>query len=294
MEKEDLRREIAERARVEEELRRSRDQLQVILHGVADGITVQDRTGKLVYANRAAVRVMGFETPEELLSTPIAEVMERFEVLNEQRNPLPLSSLPGRLALQGQEAPDRVVCWRVKATGEEHWSIVKARPVFDDHGQVQMVINVFEDITEQKRSEEEVRRLNRSLEAANRDLQAFAFTASHDLQAPLRAIAGYADALMEDYSGQLDEEGRAYLERIRTNARRMSELVNNLLSLARVDRDPLDQVEIDMGALARSVFYELRELYRDRKVDLRVLDMPPARVRRSTSRCRYDCYSPHD
>jgi|GEM_PF-5039696 len=150
-------RDVSERKRVEEELRRSRDQLEVILQSVADGITVQDPTGRLVYANDAAVRVMGYSSSAELLATPITEVMRHFDLMDEWRQPMPPTNLPGRYALRGMESPDTVVGWRFHGSGEERWSIVKARPVKDAQGQVQFAINIFHDITQRVKSEEKLK-----------------------------------------------------------------------------------------------------------------------------------------
>src|SRR5207253_10853002 len=127
-------RDIAERKRAEDELQRSRDQLAVVLQGVADGITAIDRTGQVIYANGAAVRTLGFESQEELLATPNSEILKRFEMLDEEGNPFPAEKLPSRSALQGKEGQDVVIRWRRVSTGEESWSITKARPVLDEAG----------------------------------------------------------------------------------------------------------------------------------------------------------------
>jgi PAS domain S-box-containing protein len=161
----ELETEVTEHKSTEEALRRSRDQLTVILQGVGDGITLQGPTGKLLYANEIAARTMGFSSAEALLETPVAEVMQKFEVLDEARQPFPMSMLPGRYALQGIESPEKVLCWRVVATEEEHWSIVRARPVYDAQGRVQLAINIFQDITERKKHEEEMQRRMAELES---------------------------------------------------------------------------------------------------------------------------------
>jgi PAS domain S-box-containing protein len=143
----------------EEELRRSRDQLEIILRGVADGITAQDHSGHLIYANDAAVRVLGYPSAAALLATPEAEVMRQFELLDETGRPFPRELLPGRLALQGVPEPEAVLRFRHVATGEERWASVKATPVYDERGQVQFAINIFHDITERRQSEEALRLL---------------------------------------------------------------------------------------------------------------------------------------
>jgi PAS domain S-box-containing protein len=131
----------------------ARDQLEAILRGVADAVTAQAPDGRLLFANEAAVELLGYESSEALLSAPIAEIMSRFEVLDEVGNPLPLERLPGRRALAEGEGGEVVVRFRVRATGEERWSAVKATPIRDSEGRVAMAINVIEDITHHKRAE---------------------------------------------------------------------------------------------------------------------------------------------
>jgi PAS domain S-box-containing protein len=151
-------REIAERERAEEELRGSWSQLEVILRGIADGVTAQDPTGRVVYANEAAAKVLGYPSARAFLEAPLQEVMQRFEVFDESGRPFPLEKLPGRRALQGEEGVEEVLRFRVVATGEERWSVVRAMPVFDEDGQIRMAVNIFHEVTEIKQAEEEVRR----------------------------------------------------------------------------------------------------------------------------------------
>lgn len=148
-----------ERKRTEEALQLSRDQLAVILAGVADGITAQDRSGRLVYANDAAARLVGYPSAQVLLETPAAEVMQRFRLFDEQGQPLPVEQLPGRQALQGQPGSSAAIRFQVVATGEERWSIVKARPIFNERGQVELAVNIFQEVTELKRTEQNQRLL---------------------------------------------------------------------------------------------------------------------------------------
>jgi PAS domain S-box-containing protein len=150
-------RDIEARKRAEDELRRSRDQLGIILRGVAEAITVQQPDGELLFANDAAARTLGFATAEELVATPAAEVVSRFEIFDESGHRFPLEALPGRVALGGGHPPEAVVRFRVVATGEERWSVVNATPVFDQQGGVQFAINIFHDITDRKRADEHQR-----------------------------------------------------------------------------------------------------------------------------------------
>jgi|GEM_PF-712087 len=150
-------RDISARKQAEDALRQSEDHLAAILRDVDDGITVQSPSGQLIYANDAAARLIGYPSAETLLAEPLTEVMQRFEVMDEAGQPFPLAQLPGRLALQGLPVSERLLRFRTIATGEEHWSVVKATPSFDQRGQLRFVINMFQDITAIKRAEETLR-----------------------------------------------------------------------------------------------------------------------------------------
>jgi PAS domain S-box-containing protein len=138
-------------ARLEAEVARLRAtevQLQTILHGVRDGITVQAPDGSVIYANQAAARTLGFATVEEMLATPIGQSASRYDLVDESGNPMPMSELPARRAFAGQPAPERVIGWRHKDGGEMHWSVVSATPVYDEAGTLLFAINFLRDITE--------------------------------------------------------------------------------------------------------------------------------------------------
>jgi PAS domain S-box-containing protein len=133
---------------VEAELRRSRDQLGAILDGVADGVTAQDPSGKMVYANEAALQLLGFPSVKAIQAVPIRYVLSRFDIFDEDGEPFALDRLPGRQALMGEEPEDALVRFRRRDTGEERWSIIKATPIRDPGGRVVLAINIYEDVTE--------------------------------------------------------------------------------------------------------------------------------------------------
>lgn len=148
---------LLQREAIEEELRRSREELRVILEGVADGIVVLDNSGKLVYANAAAARLTGYATAQEMIQTPPARLLTDFTLMNEEGTRFDLATLPSRRALNGERRVATTIRYIDNKTGTEHWSLVNANPVFD-HGKVRLAITVFRDITEQRRSEEHLRK----------------------------------------------------------------------------------------------------------------------------------------
>lgn len=123
------------------------DVLEIITSSSADGITIQDATGRLIYANDAAARVSGFASGQDMQRASIEEIVERFELLDEDGLPLPIGDLPGRRALVGEREPEAVVRFRKRSGGDDRWALVRATPLFDSRGQVRHVVNVFVDIT---------------------------------------------------------------------------------------------------------------------------------------------------
>jgi PAS domain S-box-containing protein len=177
------------RVLTQEELRQSRDQLAAILGGVGDGITVQTPDGRLLYANEGAARTIGFETVDELLGTPVTEFMHRFELLQDDGSPMPFERLPGRRALMGERGAKELVRFRVVATGEERWSLVTASPVLDGAGRVRFAINIFQDVTENRRREETERFLGEASKILGSSLE---YEATLTAVAEL-AVSGRAD-----------------------------------------------------------------------------------------------------
>jgi PAS domain S-box-containing protein len=116
-----------------------------------DGITVQDASGRLTFVNRAAALLMGFSTPEEVMAEPIERVLDRFDLLDEQGRPLPISRIPSRRALQRPGRHESMLRFRVKATGEERYAATSAVSLRDADGSVRFVVNTFQDVTALKR-----------------------------------------------------------------------------------------------------------------------------------------------
>jgi len=131
--------------------------ISVILDAVADGITVQGPDGRVILANLAAARASGYETPRAFLEVPSKQLLERFELLDEDRESLSWSDLPGPRVLAGEPVAGRVVGYRDRATGQERWVSVTALPITDPRGQVVLAVNAFHDITDRKRAEDELR-----------------------------------------------------------------------------------------------------------------------------------------
>ena len=134
------------------------EELASILRNVGDGLTAQSPDGRLVYANDAAAQLCGLASAAEMLSLSGAELLERFEIIGEDGNPLPIAELPSRRALQERETQEAVlVGYRILPDGDERWSIVRSTPILNDAGEIRLVITVFHDVTEQRHAEERIR-----------------------------------------------------------------------------------------------------------------------------------------
>ena len=183
-----------------------------------------------------------------------------------------------RLVTEG-EPYDLEVCL-VRADGERIWVRVIGQPLFQD-GRVVRVGGIVADVTDRRRAEEEIRTLNAeleqrvaartaALERANRELETFAYSVSHDLRAPLRAVNAFSQLLLDDYWHEVGEEGRHYLERVHAGAARMGELIDAVLELSRLSRRPMMRVHVDLSALASEIVADLQSADPDRGVEVEI------------------------
>jgi len=174
----------------EREMRRSRDQLDLILRSISEGVMVQAPQRGFVFANEAAARLCDFHSAEALLAATREEIFSKFDVLREDGSPFPLDELPGRLALQGKPS-SAVVRFRLKRTGEDRWSFVWGAPVVDQHGNVDLSVSVFREFTERRRSEHAWQFLADA---------SVALAASLDYEATLKHVADLAVPTIADWS----------------------------------------------------------------------------------------------
>jgi signal transduction histidine kinase len=136
-------------------------------------------------------------------------------------------------------------------------------------------------ITERRQSESEIRKLNKDLtqrsletEAANKELEAFSYSVSHDLRAPLRAVDGFSRILLDEHASSLSEEVQRFLRLVRENAVNMGQLIDDLLTFSRLSRQPLNKQNVATADLARQVFEELKREQNGRRVDISLSDLP--------------------
>jgi PAS domain S-box-containing protein len=182
---------------------------------------------------------------------------------------------------------------RIRKDGKRADVSVTISPVKDSHGKVTGVSTVARDISERKQAEQRlaaslkevtdlkagleqrVARRTAELETANKELEAFSYSVSHDLRAPLRAINGFAGIVLEDFGPQLPEAGRGYLQRIRNGGRRMGELIDDLLAFSRLSRQPVNRQLVDSARIVQEALDELKPQREGRQIELRTGVLSP-------------------
>jgi len=185
----------------------------------------------------------------------------------------------GKIALTGEPAHFEN---EAKALGR-HYDVFAYRIGEPENRKVAILFN---DITERKKAEDEIKKMNASLEqrvtertaqleAANQELEAFSYSVSHDLRAPLRAVNGFAGIVLEDFGPQMPEAGRKYLERIRNGGQQMGQLIDDLLAFSRLSRQPMNRYKVDNVKLVQNVLEELKPQREGRQIEIRVGDLPP-------------------
>jgi len=251
-------RDVTERRKAEEQ----RARLAAIVDSSSDAIIGKTLEGTVTAWNEGAHRLFGYAAEEIVgrsirLLVPPGRSDEEAEILR-------------RLARA--ERIEQLDTVRRAKDGHEVEVSVTMSPIRDSRGTIIGVAKVARDNTARRRAERALAHAKDVAESASRELEAFSYSVAHDLRAPLRGMTGFAELLLGGYRDHLDAEGQDYLQEIVQNARKMAELIDALLSLARVTRGELRHEPIDLSAVARDVARQLAAAEPTRKVDVEVQD----------------------
>ncbi len=270
---------VARVAEREAAARAAREQASLsLLESAHEGVFRYDASRRVIYANRRVA---------ELLGRPLGEVIG-----SDATGLTHVSDLKARERIElRSEGASQYEVRLATPEGREVWVLASAAPIFDAEGRYDGGLVFVSDISARRSAELDVRDQNAELERCvaertadleqvNRELEAFAYSVSHDLRAPLRAVMGFGRILQEEHAEGLDGEAREYLDLITSNAARMGELIDDLLELSRVGRASLRLELVDDRELVAEVWGELAQAREGRDVKLQVGALPPCRADR--------------
>jgi len=266
---------VTQRLGADAALRESEQKLRLLLDSTSEAIYGVDLAGDCTFANPACVRMLGYPAVDDLLGKNMHQLIHHTRT---DGRTLEIEDCRIYRAFEEGDGThvDDEVFWRSDGTSfpVEYWSypIVRA-------GEVMGCVVAFSDITVRKLAQGEILRLNSDLERrvalrtaelemANKELEAFDYSISHDLRAPLNRIRGFGTALLEDFGERLGPQGRDFAQRICNAGERMDQLVGDLLRISTVSHDEIHRADVDMSALASSVFESLARADPGRKVEL--------------------------
>jgi PAS domain S-box-containing protein len=244
-------RDITERKRTENELLRERKLLQAIYDTIPAMLAVYDPEQSAFTLNKAIERVTGW-SPQDCEKTSIMELAYPDAAYRQEVADYMNSLQPGfkDITMMTKRGEPITTSW--------------ANTELADGRRVGVGI----DISQRKGLEQQLRRNAEQLAAANRELEAFSYSVSHDLRAPLRAMSGFSGFLLEDYADRLDEEGQDYLHRIVAGAEKMNTLIEDMLRLSRISRQEMVLQDIDLSDMAAAIVKDLQHQQPDRRVEI--------------------------
>jgi len=280
---EELSRQSRELLRSQQALETQTLMLQSVLDSMVEGLVAADENGKFILWNPAATRIVGMGAE----NVPAGKWNSHYGVyLPDTVTPLSDEQNPLARAIQGEVSAAEIFI-RNPELEEGVWLEISGGPLKGKDGATRGGVVAFRDITQRKEDEREIRKLNEELEArveqrteelkaANLEMEAFTYSVSHDLRAPLRHIGGFSRILLEDFGPKMDPEALSHLHRIEDGTRRMGLLVDELLNLARVGRHALKLEATPLNPIIEDVISLLQPEVNGRVVEWRIAELPPA------------------
>ena len=272
-----------------EELRGSREaletqsfMLQSVLDSMIEGLVAADEQGKFILWNPAAEKIVGLGSAD----LPPEEWSAHYGVyLPDTVTPVPPGETPLERAVRG-EASSSEIFLRNPGLNRDVWLEINGSPLRGKDGVLRGGVTAFRDITRRKADELEIRKLNEDLEeriakrtaqleAANRELESFSYSVSHDLRTPLRHIAGFSRILVTEFGAVMASEAREHLQRIEDAVTRMGLLVDALLSMAMLRRQSLRLRHSELNPIVVEVISVLQPECEGRDVEWRIAELPP-------------------
>ena len=253
-------RDLTEQRRAAEVLRAGEEYARRIVDAAYDAFVAIDEEGVVTGWNRHAEEMFGWSR-EEAIGRVLADTIVPTQHRDAHRRGL-------QHFLETGEGPvlNRVIeLAAVRRNGEEFPVELTISPL--TVGRKYVFTAFIRDVTQRKEAEDKLRRYTADLEAANAELDAFAYSVSHDLRAPLRSIDGFSQALLEDYAAQLDAAGQQYLHRVRASSQHMATLIDDLLQLSRVTRAEMSREPVNLSDLAHSIAADLQRSDPKRQVE---------------------------
>ncbi|WP_133129320.1 PAS domain-containing sensor histidine kinase [Legionella yabuuchiae] len=247
----------------------SKKNLQLIIDSVNHGIYGLDSEGKIIFFNQVGAKMLGY-APEEMLG----KVQLFLNHHSYPSSPYPRETYPIYTSFKDGQSRlvESEVFWRKDGTSfpVEY----QTEPMFSKHGKLIGAVVSFSDITERKRMEQQIKERNAALEASNKALEAFSYSVSHDLKAPLRHILGFIDLMKQDRNNQFSEEGKRHLSIIGAAAAKMSRLIDDLLKISRAGQVVLKVKPISLNKLIKEIEQEFNTEISDRNISLQYSDLP--------------------
>ena len=278
---------LTERKKAEEALLDSETKLKAVIQGSPVPQFVIDQNHKIVYWNKALEEISGIKSTDVLGTNKHWQAFYSTErlcladlLVDEKINLIPeLYEVKFSVSNYSDGAYAGEDFFPVMGK----WLFFGAATIRDSRNNIIAAIETLEDITERKNAEKElekyrehleelVRERTIKLEASNEELEAFSYSASHDLRAPLRSIEGFSQALLEDYRDKLDMQGKDYLTRIKIATRRMADLIEDMMQLSRITRMEMNIEKVNLTLIARSVMSELQKSQPQRHIEISIAD----------------------